>query len=84
MAGKLAATDQPELADRFLAFLLEEPVQSVLPTTNWMYPAKLPAAGLPEGFETLVQPETSLLLSADEALALRPEALAEWQDALAR
>ncbi|RHZ99619.1 thiamine ABC transporter substrate binding subunit [Cereibacter sphaeroides] len=84
VAGKLAATDQPELADRFLAFLLEEPVQSVLPTTNWMYPAKLPAAGLPEGFETLVQPETSLLLSADEALALRPEALAEWQDALAR
>lgn len=56
----------------------------MLPTTNWMYPAKLPAAGLPEGFETLVQPETSLLLSADEALALRPEALAEWQDALAR
>ncbi|AXQ94824.1 thiamine ABC transporter substrate binding subunit [Cereibacter azotoformans] len=84
VAGKLAASDQPELADRFLAFLLEEPVQSVLPTTNWMYPARLPAGGLPEGFETLVRPDVSLLLSADEALSLRPEALREWQDALAR
>lgn len=84
VAGKLAATDQPELADAFLAFMGTEAFQSVIPTTNWMYPAVTPAAGLPAGFETLITPETSLLLTADEALAAREGALAEWQAALAR
>ncbi|WP_096786906.1 thiamine ABC transporter substrate binding subunit [Rhodobacter sp. CZR27] len=84
VAGKLASTDQPELADRFLRFLLEEPVQSVIPTTNWMYPAKRPQAGLPAGFDTLVQPARSLLLPPEEARALRQGALAEWQSALSR
>lgn len=84
VAGKLAATDQPELADAFLAFMGTEAFQAVIPTTNWMYPAVTPAAGLPAGFETLITPETSLLLTADEALAAREGALAEWQAALAR
>ena len=84
VAGKLAATDQPELADAFLAFMGSEAFQSVIPTTNWMYPAVTPAAGLPAGFETLIQPGTSLLLSSDEAAAVRDAALAEWQAALSR
>lgn len=82
--GKLAGSDQPELADRFLAFMLSDAAQEVLPVTNWMYPAHTPAAGLPKGFETLVQPGKSLLLGADEALALRNPALEEWRAALAR
>lgn len=84
VAGKLAASDQPDLADRFLAFLLGDEVQAVIPTTNWMYPAKLPQAGLPEGFKTLIQPETSLLLPADQAESLRQGAIDEWQAALSR
>ena len=84
VAGKLAATDQPELADAFLAFIGSDAFQSVIPTTNWMYPAVTPAAGLPAGFETLIQPETSLLLSPAEAQSARDAALAEWQAALAR
>lgn len=84
LAGVTAASDQPELARRFLAFLETEAVQSVIPETNWMYPAVTPAAGLPEGFERLARPETSLLLPAAEVEALRDAALAEWRDALAR
>ena len=84
VAGKLAATDQPELANAFLAFIGSEAFQSVIPTTNWMYPAVTPAVGLPAGFETLIQPETSLLLSPDEAATIRDAALSEWQAALAR
>ncbi len=82
--GKLAASDQPALADQFLAFMLSDKAQEVLPTTNWMYPAKVPAAGLPKGFETLAQPVKSLLMSADEAEAARAAALDEWRAALAR
>ena len=82
--GKLKATDQPALADQFIAFMLSDAAQSVLPTTNWMYPAVTPATGLPKGFETLVQPSKSLLLSAEEAEAMRAPALDEWRAALAR
>jgi thiamine transport system substrate-binding protein len=83
VAGKLAASDQPALADQFLAFMLTDGFQSVIPQTNWMYPAVTPAAGLPEGFDTF-RPAKSLLLSPDEAQAARDPALAEWQAALAR
>jgi thiamine transport system substrate-binding protein len=53
VAGALASSDQPELARAFLAFMLTDAFQSVIPTTNWMYPAVTPEAGLPEGFDTL-------------------------------
>jgi len=84
VAGKLAASDQPELADQFLSFMVSEAFQSIIPTTNWMYPAVTPAAGLPAGFETLVQPGKSLLLSEDEAASLRDVALDEWLTALSQ
>ncbi len=84
VAGKIAGTDQPKLADRFLDFMLSDAFQEVVPTTNWMYPAKTPAAGLPEGFKTLPKPLESLIYAPDEARAARDEALAEWLDALSR
>jgi thiamine transport system substrate-binding protein len=83
VAGKLASTDQGALADQFMAFMLSDGFQSVIPQTNWMYPAVTPAAGLPEGFDAF-RPATSLLMQPDEALAARDAALAEWQAALAR
>ncbi|WP_371225654.1 thiamine ABC transporter substrate binding subunit [Roseovarius sp. 2305UL8-3] len=84
VAAKLAGSDVPDLADAFLAFMVTEPFQQIIPTTNWMYPAVTPAAGLPDGFDTLHTPETSLLLTPSEAAAARDEALAEWLDALSQ
>lgn len=84
VAGKLKASDQPELADQFLAFMVSDAFQSIIPTTNWMYPAVTPAGGLPDGFDTLVSPEKALLIPSSDAGALRDAALAEWQNALSR
>ena len=84
VAGKLASTDQPELADQFLAFMVSDAFQSVIPTTNWMYPAVTPATGLPDGFETLIAPEKALLLSSEDAAAARAGALDEWRNALSQ
>jgi thiamine transport system substrate-binding protein len=84
VAGKLAATDQPALADAFLSFMLSPAFQSVIPTTNWMYPAITPPEGLPAGFDTLITPQKTLLFSPEEAAALRDEALGEWLSALSR
>ena len=84
VAAKLAASDQPALADRFLAFIGSDAFQSVIPTTNWMYPAHTPAGGLPQGFETLITPVKSLLLEPDAAQAARGPAVDEWRAALSR
>ena len=84
VAGKVAGTDQPELADAFLAFMVSDAFQSVIPTTNWMYPAVTPTDGLPAGFETLMTPEASLLLLPEDAAAMRDGALEEWRTALSQ
>ena len=82
VAAKLASSDQPELADRFLDFMLSDAFQSVIPTTNWMYPARTPEGGLPDGFGTLTVPERALLVPVNEAPSLRDVALQEWLGAL--
>lgn len=82
VAGIVANTDQPDLAAEFLEFMLSDGFQSVIPTTNWMYPAKVAEGGLPEGFETLITPQTSLIYSSEEAAAIRDQALSEWLGAL--
>ncbi|PUB14850.1 thiamine ABC transporter substrate binding subunit [Yoonia sediminilitoris] len=84
VAGKLAGSDQSALADQFLAFMVTDAFQSIIPTTNWMYPAATPAEGLPAGFETLLTPSKALLLSADDAAAVRDAALDEWRTALSQ
>ena len=84
VAGKLAGSDAPELADKFLAFMVSDAAQAILPTTNWMYPAVTPADGLPKGFETLIQPDKALLTPAADVPALREEALQEWLGALSQ
>ena len=84
VAGLLANSANPDLARRFLAFMVSDGFQSVIPETNWMYPAVTPAAGLPAGFDTLHRPDTSLLFDAGRAAALRDAALLAWRDALAR
>jgi thiamine transport system substrate-binding protein len=84
VAGILEGTDQPELAREFLAFMLTEAFQSVIPTTNWMYPAALPPEALPAGFETLIAPDRALIFDPAEAAEMRDAAIATWQDALSR
>lgn len=84
VAAMVAGTDQEALARDFLDFMVTDPFQSVIPTTNWMYPAVMPEGGLPDGFDQLIEPETALLLDPEEAAAVREEAIATWRDALAR
>jgi thiamine transport system substrate-binding protein len=84
VAGKLKSADQPELADKFLDFMASNEFQSIIPTTNWMYPAKFPQEGLPKGFETLITPVDSLIASAKDAEEIRDTALSEWLTALSQ
>ena len=84
VAGMLASSDQPDLARVFLDFMLTDAFQTVIPTTNWMYPAVTPAGGLPDGFGTLITPQKALLLSPADAETMRDAALEEWRTELSR
>jgi thiamine transport system substrate-binding protein len=84
VAGKIASTEEPELADMFLNFMVSDDFQKLIPTTNWMYPAVTPAEGLPAGFDTLMLPGQALLFSPGEAATVRETALETWRAALSR
>ncbi len=84
VAGKIASSDQPELADQFLDFMLSNTFQAIIPTTNWMYPARTPDGGLPQGFETLIAPDKALIYAPSEAVAARETALQTWLGALSQ
>lgn len=84
LAAKVAGTDQPELADMFMEYVLSEDFQSMIPTTNWSYPANLPQADWPEVFRDLPRPDRALFFSEEEAEARRPAAIETWRRALSR
>ncbi|WGW05394.1 thiamine ABC transporter substrate binding subunit [Tropicibacter oceani] len=84
LAAKLAGTDQPELADQFMQFILSEDFQGMIATGNWSFPAALPQDKWPEGFQKLDLPEKALFYSEDEAAALRDEAIEAWRRALSQ
>ncbi len=84
VAGKLASSKHGDLADEFLDFMVSEAFQSVIPTTNWMYPVVRPVGGLPEGFGDQARVHKVILYDADKVGAARDEALTEWLDALSR
>ncbi len=84
VAGKLAASDQPALADAFLAFMAGPEFQALIPETNWMYPATVPETGLPASFDALIAPERTLLIPVGDVPAIRDMAVGEWQNALSR
>ena len=62
VAGITKATDDPELAKKFMAFMISDGFQSAIPTGNWMYPAALPESELPPAFAALPKPGKSFLL----------------------
>ncbi len=84
LAARLAGTDQPELADQFMSFILSEDFQGMIATGNWSIPAALPQDKWPEGFQQLDLPEKVLFYSEDEAAELRNEAIEAWRRALSR
>ncbi len=53
VAGQLAASKNPDLAQQFLRFMVTPAFQQTIPTGNWMYPVI--NTPLPAGFDTLPQ-----------------------------
>ncbi|MGO4572136.1 thiamine ABC transporter substrate binding subunit [Microvirga sp. 2TAF3] len=84
LAGMVRTSKQPELARKFMAFVLSEPFQSAMPEGNWMMPAKMPASGLPSAFKDVVRPSTALLYTPEEVQQNRRAFTDGWLNATAR
>ena len=82
VAAMLKAAPQPELAAKFMDFILDEGFQSVIPATNWMYPAG--KAAVPEAFQGLIEPAKSLNFTPDMVADNKADWVAEWQKAVSK
>ena len=84
VAGLVRSSQQKQLARDFLAFMLSEDFQSIIPTTNWMYPANLAQAKLPADFDKLIDPSSALLLNADLVASKRKAWVDDWLEVMSR
>lgn len=84
LAGMTKNARQPDLAKSFLAFVLSEPFQSLIPEGNWMFPVATPKSGLPASFSGLIEPAQALLIPPEEVQKNRRAFIDEWLNATAK
>ncbi len=82
--GKIAATDQPELADAFMAYVMSTDFQTLIPTANWSLPSALQQDAWPEGWSELPLPEKVLFYSETEAAEIQGQAIETWRATLSQ
>jgi thiamine transport system substrate-binding protein len=82
VAGIVASSKNHELAKEFLSFMVGDAFQSAIPEGNWMYPAKLPAEGLPPSFADLGKPPQSFMTAPEKVQAERRTWIDEWLAAM--
>ncbi|TCV99133.1 thiamine ABC transporter substrate binding subunit [Biostraticola tofi] len=80
VAGRLAASKHPALAQRFMNFVLEPGFQQAIPKGNWMYPVM--KTDLPAGFGPV--PQKTLTFTPDELEAGRSGWVRAWQQAVSQ
>src|SRR5215218_1830540 len=84
LAGMTRTSKQPDLARKFMAFVLSDAFQSAIPDTNWMMPAKNPPSGPPSIFKGMIKPSQALLFTPEEVQQNRRTFTDAWLNATAR
>ena len=84
LVGKLLNSDQPELAEKFMKFVLSNEFQTLIPFTNWSYPAAQDRSNWPEVFGQLPYPKRAYFLNEAKADKMRKKAIEEWRTALSQ
>ena len=82
IAARTAASKQPALAEKFLKFMVSPAFQNAIPAGNWMYPVT--SVTLPEGFNALTRPQTTLQFTSQDVATQRAQWTSEWQRAVSR
>ena len=84
LAAKVKESQNSDLADQFMEFILSPDFQSIIPLTNWSYPVKLKREDWPSAFLDLPYPSKSIFLNEVEASKLIPVAIDEWLTAMSK
>ncbi|QKN83324.1 thiamine ABC transporter substrate binding subunit [Scandinavium goeteborgense] len=82
VAARTASSKQPELAEKFLKFMVSPAFQKAIPTGNWMYPVT--QLTLPDAFNGLVKPKTTLEYTPQQVASERQNWIAAWQRAVSQ
>lgn len=82
VAAKLKTSQEPELAEQFMQFILTPDFQEQIPTGNWMYPVI--DTPLPASFNRLVQPTQALSFTTEQVSEQRKGWLRQWLNAVTR
>ncbi|MGB5446501.1 MAG: thiamine ABC transporter substrate binding subunit [Psychromonas sp.] len=80
VAAKVKTSKNTKLADQFMAFIVSDEFQSLMPTGNWMYPVT--DVVLPDGFKNLSKPANAFSFTAEQVDSNRKAWIREWQSAL--
>ncbi len=80
VAAKVKSSKNDKLADQFMAFIISDEFQSLIPTGNWMYPVT--DVTLPDGFKDLSKPANAFSFTAEQVDSNRKAWIREWQRAL--
>ena len=75
----LEKSEKKQLAADFLAFMTSSEAQSIIPTTNWMYPAKQPDIELPVAFTEGLSEIEPIYLDPNTANSLKESAIEVWK-----
>jgi thiamine transport system substrate-binding protein len=84
VAGLVSGSRQQQLARDFLEFMLSDGFQSIIPTTNWMYPATLARSKLPADFDKLIDPSPALLLDEQLVASKRKTWVEDWLEVMSQ
>lgn len=84
LAAVTKSSQHKKLANAFLSYLIGPEAQTIIPTTNWMYPVAIPESEWPASFKDLAKPDKALQFAPKEVPAIRKEALDEWLGALSQ
>ncbi|MEO9655753.1 thiamine ABC transporter substrate binding subunit [Marinomonas sp.] len=84
VAAMLKNSQNPELAKRFMQFILQPGFQSTIATGNWMLPVVDQAEALPTAFDAPLAVTNTLLLPAEQVAKQRKAWVNEWLNATTR
>ncbi len=84
VAGLVRSSQQKQLGRDFLEFMLSDDFQTIIPTTNWMYPAALASDRLPAEFGQLIDPSPALLFDDQLVASKRKTWVDEWLEVMSR
>jgi thiamine transport system substrate-binding protein len=78
LIGKLKSSKEPELADKFMQFILSQPFQHAIPINNFMFPVIDLGDELPKEYNELFIPTKSLMLETNQIKNNRKLWIHEW------